>query len=289
MKYGLMYGYFHKDWEGDYPPEMQRVSRLGFDAMEIHTGRLLNMTDAQLDALRGAIEENGLMLVYDICLGKDTDISCDDYAIQQNGIRYATTLLKQIHKLGGHDVAGINYVGWNCFDGTIDKPRRTENSVSCMKEIIKVAEDLDIVYGFEVTNRFEQFMLNTASEAVEYCQRVGSPYARVQLDINHMLIEEDDIYGAVVTAGKLLSHLHVAESNRRVPMGGGFVPWKDLARGLKEIGYDRTITLEPLTKLGGTVARDAKMWRQTIPDVSDEALERDIVAGLRFIRSVMEG
>jgi 3-hexulose-6-phosphate synthase len=148
-------------------------------------------------------------------------------------------------------VAGINYVGWNCFDENIDKSRRIDNSVSCMKEIIKAAEDYDIVYGFEVTNRFEQFMLNTAAEAVAYCRRVESPYARVQLDINHMLIEEDDIYGAVVTAGKLLSHMHVAESNRRVPKGGGFVPWGDLARGLKDIGYDRIVSLEPLSKLGG--------------------------------------
>jgi D-psicose/D-tagatose/L-ribulose 3-epimerase len=83
--------------------------------------------------------------------------------------------------------------------------------------------------------------------------------------------------------------MHVAESNRRVPKGGGFVPWGDLARGLKDIGYDRIVSLEPLSKLGGSVARDAKMWRQTIPDVSDEALERDIVEGLHFIKSAMEG
>lgn len=288
MKYGLMYGYFHEDWEGDYLPEMKRVSRIGFDAMEIHTNKLLTMTDKELDELKAGIEENDLLLIYDICLGRETDISCDDKAIQKNGIQYATSLLKQIHKLDGHNVAGINYVGWNCFDAMIDKPKRIDNSVACMKEIIKVAEDLDIVYGFEVTNRFEQFMLNTAQEGVDYAKRVDSPYARVQLDINHMLIEEDDIHDAIVTAGSLLSHLHVAESNRRVPMGGGFVPWQDLARGLKEIGYDRTITLEPLSKLGGSVARDAKMWRQAIPDVSDEALERDITIGLRFIRSVME-
>lgn len=288
MKYGLMYGYFHEDWEGDYLPEMKRISRIGFDAMEIHTNRLLTMTDAQLDELKAGMEENNLILTYCICLGKDTDISSDDKTKQRNGIKYATDLLKQIHKLGGNNVAGINYVGWNCFDGVIDKPKRVDNSVACMKEIIKVAEDLDIAYGFEVTNRFEQFMLNTSAEAVEFCHRVGSPYARVQLDINHMLIEEDDIHDAIVTAGSLLSHLHVAESNRRVPMGGGFVPWNDLARGLKEIGYDRIISLEPLSKLGGTVARDAKMWHQTIHDVSDEALERDIGIGLRFIKSVME-
>ncbi len=289
MQYGLMYGYFHEDWEGNYLPEMERVSRLGFDVLEIHTNKLLSMTDRELDALKDGMRMNNIVLTYDICLGRETDISSDDKAVQKRGIRYATDLLKKIHRLGGHNVAGINYVGWNCFDENIDKSRRIDNSVSCMKEIIKAAEDYDIVYGFEVTNRFEQFMLNTAAEAVAYCRRVESPYARVQLDINHMLIEEDDIYGAVVTAGKLLSHMHVAESNRRVPKGGGFVPWGDLARGLKDIGYDRIVSLEPLSKLGGSVARDAKMWRQTIPDVSDEALERDIVEGLHFIKSAMEG
>lgn len=286
MKYGLMYAYFHENWEGDYIPEIERIARLGFDAMEMHTNKLLSMTPSELAAIRGVAEDHGLMLICDICLGAATDISAENPQIRKAGIRYATDLLKKVHEIGGHKVAGINYVGWNCFDGVIDRPKRIDNSVDCMKEIIKTAEDLEIDYGFEVTNRFEQFMLNTAAEAVEYCHRVDSPRALVQLDINHMLIEEADIYGAIVTAGKLLSHLHVAESNRCVPKGGGFVPWDALARGLRDIGYDGTISLEPLTKLGGTVARDAHMWRQAVPDVSDEALERDIVEGLAFIRKL---
>lgn len=287
MRYGLMYAYFHENWEGEYISEIRRIARLGFDVMEMHTNRLLTMDASAVDKLKNVARDNGIDLIYDICLGGKTDISCNDKAIQVAGIQYATGILEKVRDMGGHIVAGINYVGWNCFDSTIDKPRRIANSIKCMREIIKVAEDLDITYSFEVTNRFEQFMLNTAAEAVEYCHLLDSPRAGVQLDINHMMIEEDDIYDAIITAGDLLAHMHVAENNRRVPKGDGFLPWKDMARGLKDIGYDATITLEPLVKLGGTVADGAHMWRQPISDVSDEALERDISKGLAFIKNLM--
>lgn len=286
MKYGLMYAYFHKDWEGDYIPEIKRISRLGFDHMEMHTDKLLRMSDDEIKEIRDTARENSLDLVCCICLGAATDISSENIQVRKAGIRYATELLRKVQLIGGKKVAGINYVGWNCFDGIINKPRRIENSVASMKEIIKTAEDLGIDYGFEVTNRFEQFMLNTAAEAVEFCRMVDSPRALVQLDINHMMIEEVDIYGAICTAGKLLSHLHVAESDRSVPKGGGFIPWGELARGLRDIGYNDTISLEPLTKLGGTVAQSASMWRQFVPDVSDAGLEKDILEGLAFIKSV---
>lgn len=286
MKYGLMYAYFHKDWEGEYIPEIKRIARLGFDHMEMHTDKLLYMSDDEIKAIRDTAGENNLDLICCICLGAATDISSEDAEIRKAGTRYAEDLLKKVRLIGGRKVAGINYVGWNCFDGVIDKPRRIENSVNCMKEIIKTAEDLEIDYGFEVTNRFEQFMLNTAAEAVEFCRMVDSPRAMVQMDINHMMIEEVDIYKAILTAGKRLSHLHVAESDRSVPKGGGFIPWGELARGLRDIGYDDTISLEPLTKLGGTVAKSASMWRQYVPDVSDEGLEKDIQEGLAFIKSV---
>lgn len=288
MKYGIMYAYFNNEWEGEYPATIERVARLGFDIMEIHTPLLLGMTDAALGELKRCADYNGVELSYDICLSGETDISSGDVAVQKNGIDYVLKTLRQINKLGGKNVGGINFVAWNEFDAVIDKERRTGNSVKCMKKIAKCAEDFGIMYGVEVTNRFEQFMLNTAEEAVDYCERVGSPNIGIHMDINHMLIEERDIYKALITAGSRLSHFHVAESDRSVPKGGGFIPWQDVARGLKDIGYDRAITLEPFLLIGGGVARDAKIWRPLAADAGMETLEDEISIALSFIKGLLK-
>jgi D-psicose/D-tagatose/L-ribulose 3-epimerase len=67
-----------------------------------------------------------------------------------------------------------------------------------------------------VVNRFEQFLLNTAAEAVAYVNEVGSTNLKILLDTYHMNIEEDSIAGAITTAGSLLGHLHIGENNRKL-------------------------------------------------------------------------
>ena len=45
-----------------------------------------------------------------------------------------------------------------------------------------------MIFNMEVANRFEQYLLNTAEEAVEFVQRVGSSNAKILLDTFHMNI-----------------------------------------------------------------------------------------------------
>lgn len=69
---------------------------------------------------------------------------------------------------------------------------------------MKVAEDCGVLYCCEVVNRFEQYLLNTAKEGVEFVKRLGSPNARVLLDTFHMNIEEDSMVDAILEAGPWL-------------------------------------------------------------------------------------
>ena len=117
----------------------------------------------------------------------------------------------------------------------MDEKRRKEDlSVAGMKQLLKVAEDNGVLYCCEVVNRFEQYLLNTAEEAVAFMQRLDSPNAKILLDTFHMNIEEDDMVEAIRTAGPYLGHFHTGENNRRTP-GTGKLPWKEMAQALKDI------------------------------------------------------
>ena len=96
----------------------------------------------------------------------------------------------------------------------------------------------------EVVNRFEQYLLNTCEEALDYCGRVGSSHCQILLDTFHMNIEEDSIFDAIVNAGNQLGHLHIGETNRRAP-GRGRIPWDEVAGALKKIDYTGSIVMEP--------------------------------------------
>jgi D-psicose/D-tagatose/L-ribulose 3-epimerase len=175
---------------------------------------------------------------------------------------------------------GIQRLGgiiYSCWPGTMDgraagKDQSLRWSIASMREAMKKAEDLSLVYSVEVVNRFEQFLLNTAEEAVSYVTEVGSPHLKILLDTYHMNIEEDSFARAIATAGSHLGHLHVGENNRKPP-GRGHIPWEEIGAALKSCGYGGWVVMEPFLRPGGEVGRDIRIHRELMPlaDIDEEA------------------
>jgi len=167
-----------------------------------------------------------------------------------------------------------------------DKRPYIDRAVDSVKEIIKVAEDVGVDYCMEPLNRFEQVLINTSAEGVEFCRRVGSPRAKLLLDTFHINIEENSFTEAILTAGSLTRHFHVGENNRKAP-GTGCLPWKEIAAALKKINYTGAIVMEPLTRMGGEVGRDIRIWRDISNGADDAELDRIARNSLKFLRDLM--
>jgi len=285
MKFGVVYAYWSKDWEGDYTETIKRAKRCGFDVLEIFTPRLLTLSTEELARLKSTAEENAVELAFLVGLGREHDLSSDDENVRREGIAYVKRILDVIRYLGGRCFSGINYCAWSNFEGVIDKPKRRANAVGSIKELAKTAEDCNISYNLEITNRFEQFLLNTSAEAVDFADEVGSPNVNILLDTFHMNIEEDSMEDAIIHAGGRLGHFHVGTNNRRPPRPG-LIDFSKVARGLKAIGYDEIITLEPLVRTGGTVATDSKVWRDMTDGADDRQMDETAMQGLSFIKEL---
>jgi len=139
-----------------------------------------------------------------------------------------------------------------------------------------------------VLNRFEGYLLNTCEEAVRFVDEVGEKNVRVMLDTFHMNIEEDDMAEAIRMAGDRLGHFHTGECNRRVP-GKGRMPWREIGRALREIGYEGTVCMEPFVKRGGEVGRDIRIWHDLYEDLSEAKLDKDAADAVRFQRYMLDG
>jgi len=147
-----------------------------------------------------------------------------------------------IHEIGSHVFSGINYAYWPMqgapdYDG---KMAARERSLRSLREILGRAEQYGIAYCLEIVNRFEQCILNTAAEGVDYLRELDHPSAKLLLDIFHMNIEEDSFADAIRTAKGLLGHFHIGECNRKTP-GTGRMPWDEIFAALRETGYDGTV------------------------------------------------
>lgn len=283
-KVGIYYAFWEQEWAADYFKYVDKVSRLGFDVLELAAGGLEQMTAAQRRDLAHAAKDAGVELTYCIGFPAQYDMASPDASVRRRGMDYARKLLKMIGEMDGKILGGIIYSCWPASQFPRgDKRPYWDRSVACVREVAQTAADEGVTYCLEVVNRFEQFLINTAAEGVQFAKEVGSDSVKLLLDAFHMNIEEDTLSGAVRSAKGYIGHIHIGEANRRAP-GRGHMPWDDLMDGLRDAEYDGRIVMEPFVRMGGQVGQDIHMWHD-LSDNGDEAyLDGEAAFALKFIR-----
>lgn len=258
---GIHYGYWTQHWDFDFASLIPKVKSLGFDVLEVNAGTVTRMDGAGRDRLKHAAQEAGVGLTYCVGLPADHDLASADEATRQRGIAFLREMARMLQHMEASCLSGIIYSSWpRKLQPGEDKRAAVDRSVAGVREAIKTAEDCGAIFHVEVVNRFEQFILNTAAEGIEFVERVGSPNCQMLLDTFHLNIEEDSIREAIVSAGDKLGHFHTGETNRRPP-GRGRMPWDEIFGALREIHYQGAVVMEPFVTPGGEVGRDISVYR----------------------------
>lgn len=285
-KVGIYFAYWTKEWSADFHPYIDKVASLGFDILEVCSDGLLPLPTTELISLRDHAQDRNIELTFCVGFSPENDPSSVTESVRRAGISYAKRTLEAISQMDGKIFGGINYASWPASDTNRidDKAHCRERSIRSMKEIMKTAEDYGIDYCVEVVNRFEQFLINTAEEAVSFVQEIDSPNAKILLDTFHMNIEEDSVSQAILTVGNKLGHLHIGENNRKTP-GLGHFQWDELMQALQTIGYRGHIVMEPFVKTGGSVGRDIKVWKDLSNHSNEEQMDQAAKNALEFIRN----
>ena len=287
MKYGILYAYWTNEWSGDYMYYAKKVKELGFDVLEISAGDLLKMSDGEIDALRELTKELDLEITSNIGPPKQYDVASKDKAVRDAGLEFLINIMKKMDRLDSRSLVGVMYTYWPNDYSDLDKPGQWARGVESVKTMGKIAQDLGITMSQEVVNRFETLILNTAAEAVRFCNEVGNPNVKILLDTFHMNIEEDNLGEAIRTAGNHLGQLHVGEGNRKVP-GLGHLPWTEIGNALRDIGFNGNIVMEPFVLEGGQVGRDIKVFRDLSAGADEAKMDADAKRGLQFLKEVFD-
>lgn len=288
-KIGIYFAFWEKEWEADYCYYIDKVKRLGFDVLELAAGCLPLMSPGQRAEIAARARESGIELTYCIGLPPEYDMASEEASVRQAGIVYMKELLRCIHEMGGNTLGGILYSCWPGSTVTYDyKMKARERSLCSLREVMKTTEEYGITYCLEIVNRFEQYLLNTAKEGVDFAKELGSSNVKLLLDSFHMNIEEDFFHEAIETAGDYLGHFHIGECNRKVP-GRGHMDWDDIVKGLKAIDYQGSIVMEPFVRPGGQVGKDIKIYRDQSGNATEEQMDAMAREALEFIREKTGG
>ncbi len=288
MKFGTLYSYWNNTWSCDYFRTAERVRRAGFDILEIGAGHLLDMSKEDILKLKEHSANLGLTITCNIGPAKDKDVASADEDTRRAGITFLSDIMKAMKLLGSKTLVGVQYTYWPNDFSDLDKPAIWARGVESVKELAKSAEDCDVQMCLEVVNRFETHILNTAEEAISFCNEVGHKNVSILLDTFHMNIEEDNIADAIRLAGSRLDHLHVGEGNRKLP-GEGSLPWNEIGQALRDINFTKGVVMEPFYFSGGKVGEDIKVWRDLSKGATAEEMDKRIETSLKFLRNKFVG
>jgi D-psicose/D-tagatose/L-ribulose 3-epimerase len=180
--------------------------------------------------------------------------------------------------MGGNCLSGVIYSAIGKKSVTRPTVKEWEYSAQGLKEVCRYARDFGVTVGLEPVNRYETYLINTASQAMELAEMIDEPNIAVHLDSYHMNIEEKDFYQATRLAGPRLCHYHLCENDRGVP-GTGLVDWDGIFRALAEINYTGNVALESFVEVSDNMREATCIWRDLAP--SGDVLVEE---GLKFIR-----
>jgi len=68
-KIGIYYAYWTHNWDTDFIPYVHKISRLGFDILEVNAGTITKLSKDERTRLKKTAKDTGIDLTYCIVKG----------------------------------------------------------------------------------------------------------------------------------------------------------------------------------------------------------------------------
>ncbi|MFF0905386.1 UNVERIFIED_CONTAM: sugar phosphate isomerase/epimerase family protein [Kocuria sp. CPCC 205316] len=189
------------------------------------------------------------------------DVSSAEDDVREAGAALLRRALDLTVSLGADQLNGVPY---GVFGHPTDPTDRAafERSAKEVGKIADEAHDRGVRMTFEVLNRYETSVVNTAAQAMDYISASGSENLRIHLDTFHMAIEEEDVSAAIRTALPKLGYLELGQSGRGL-LSTGAVDIAGIVRQALDDGYEGRWGVEAFSRhnLDSAAANMLAIWR----------------------------
>jgi D-psicose/D-tagatose/L-ribulose 3-epimerase len=208
----------------------------------------------------------GLVPVPIVGQAPGADVSSADAGERATGADVLRRMVRFTADLGGDQLNGVPY---GLFGRAPHAPdhRAFERSATNVGSVADAAAQQGVRVVFEVLNRYETAMINTAAQAIAYVRLAGSPNLFIHLDTFHMAIEETDMAVAIRAAAPQLGYLELGQSGRG-PLDTGAIDVVGAVQVAWEAGYRGPFGVEAFSSsILDPVANDVlAIWRAPYDD-----------------------
>jgi D-psicose/D-tagatose/L-ribulose 3-epimerase len=168
--------------------------------------------------------------------------------------------------LGSPQLNGVPY-GVFGHPMTPTSPEYFSRAAREVGAVADYAHEHGVTMTFEVLNRYETSVVNTASQAMDFVSQSGSDHLMIHVDTFHMAIEEADMFAAIDLALPRLGYLELGQSGRGM-LSTGVVDNAAVVRHVVAAGYNGPIGVEAFSRsiLPSFVSDALAIWRQPYTD-----------------------
>jgi len=263
----------------EHEPHLTFVKECGFDGAEVP---LFEGDPEHYQEVGSMLDSLGLARTCSAGLAAEHNPIDASPSVRRAAVDRLRWAIDCAQALGADVLCGPLHSAFKVFSGSGPTEEEMQRSADVLREAAEYAATAGVLLAPEALNRFECYLINTARQMRELCERVDHPSLRAHYDTHHMHIEEDDAGAAVKACAPVLGHVHLSESNRGVP-GRGQVDWRRTFTALQEVGYDGWCVIEAFSRLDPEFAAAIHVWRDYFADPQEVC--RD---GLRFVRAGLQ-
>jgi D-psicose/D-tagatose/L-ribulose 3-epimerase len=265
MKFGVNTFIWSAAFDAAIP--LERIREAGIDGIEVP---VFAASDLDAPALRQALSDNEFGCTFCSVNPEGMNPISDDPDVRRKTVQHWKDVIKTASEVGAELIAGPTYAPVGFLPGR----RRTKDEwlwgVEFHQLLGDALEEGGIEIAIEPLNRFETFFLNTVEDAVRFVEEINHPRIGLLVDTFHSHIEEKSTANAYRKAGKHLKHVHTCENDRGIP-GTGQVDFPAVFAALREIGYDRWLTIESFNANIPQLSAATAIWRDLAPRTDDIA------------------
>ncbi len=246
MRYAICNETF-KGW--DHAKICRTVAELGYTGLEMApftlAPRITDVTSAQRVKLRQEAEAAGVRIIglhWLLAKTEGLQLTSPDAAIRQRTADYLVELAKACRDMGG-DLMVFGSPLQRKIPAGATRAQAVDYAVDAFKRALNGIVDANVRLCLEPLAPAEADFIQTAAEACEILERIGSPNFVLHLDVKAMSSEAISIPELIKTHAALTGHFHANDANRRGP-GFGATDFVPIFRALKESKYAGWVSVE---------------------------------------------
>ena len=246
MRYAICNETFH-DWPLEKSCDF--AAECGYRGLEVAPftlGRLAtDVAPGRREEVRRTIERAGLECVglhWLLARTQGFHVTHPDGDVRSRTVDYLGSLAHLCSDLGGRVLVFGSPQQRSLVPGTTPA-QAGDRLVETFSRLVPVLETTGTVLCLEPLAPCETDVVNTAADACQLIDRIGSPHVQLLLDVKAMSSEARPIPEIISASRRHLVHFHANDANLQGP-GFGAIDFVPIFKALQSVGYDGWTSVE---------------------------------------------